>query len=296
MHKLATVGPIGGSFHSFRFQVASTGGEPAFVNLESDPAYCLRAKPLIRPLDEVGFYIGKRLITLPVNEQRFGYLDDPSGEIAEHVREVAAFNRRGENLNPRQLQTVVSSPLGIVAAYASGIGRYDSILPFGIPYGFENKDRFAKGVYIPIPQPQKIPVKSRYKTDMAVGPTQLLNGMKDEAVIDGVVLPRTPHPIKILTEVQEIGRSADGIRFFEGRATRLIGLKQLKELPGNTSILVYSEVYRLARMLRLPPQLLKHLFIGGDTLRTDDKSQLQEFGSLNKVHPWNLDQACRQGL
>ncbi len=296
MHKLANIDPIGGSFHPFRFQVESDGGEPTFVTLESNPAYCLRAKPMTRPLDEVSFYIGERLVTLPVSEQRFGYLDDPSGEIAVHVREVAAFNRRGENLDPRQLQTVVSSPLGIVAAYASGIGRYDSVLPLGIPYGFENKDRFAKGVYIPIPQPQKVSTKSGYKTDMAAGPTQLINGMKDEAMIDGVVLPRTPRPIKILTDVHEIGRSANGIRFLEGRATRLVGLKQLNELPEDTSILVYSEVYRLARMLRLPPKLLKRLFVGGDTVRTDDKSQLQNFGSLNKIHPFNLDQACRQGI
>ena len=157
MSNLATIEPIPGSSHPFRFQIEGAAREPAFLDLAPNHDYHLMASQITRPLDEVTFWIGNRIMVLPVNEQRFGYPNDPSGQKVQQLREVAAFNRWGIERDQPELQIVIGSPLSAVSAYSVGIGRYEPVVQCGWPYKFKNVvdpsttpptviDQFAEGV------------------------------------------------------------------------------------------------------------------------------------------------------
>ena len=150
---------------------------------------------------------------------------------------------------------------------------------------------------MPKPQPQEKVVRtSAYKTELPPLVTRLYNGMADEAIIGGVALPRTPQPIQVLTETRALGRSANGIRFVEGRVLGLLGRSVLETLPDNASVVVSAEVFRRAQALKIPPQILRRMFVGGNVVRNGTNNQLPQFGSLNKIHKYNLHQACRQRI
>lgn len=308
MNKHTHVTPIGGSLHSFRFQVPGGPAEGArYTSVENHPDFNLRATAIVRHLGELAFRIGHATISVPVAEHQFGTLIDGDGGLTRRLQNIIHTNRQGITQDPATLRIVVASPLGAVGAYTSNIGRTENILPYGWPCGFRNIfdtstgtprviDQYATGVFIPRPTPKNPPKISPYRTALPPEQTTLLNGMKDEAIVGGVWVPRTPEPLSLITKTDNIGQSAEGIPFMTGTVVGLHGLDMLRQLPRDTSILVYSDVYRLAQRLDVPPAILERMFVGGQTQRGPTHTQLQSFGSLNKIHPSNLQQAVQYGL
>lgn len=305
MNELAEIIAMGGGAHPFQFKFLNEKGETSRARVFSDLSLNLRAETHPEPLGETTVFINGDASTIPVTEYRFGELQG-TPDLFRFLTGVVEANRTGATLLEPKVQLMISSPLGAIAACASGIGRGEEIFPCGWPLGFRNifdlsddipriTDRFATAVMVPKPNPQKRPGNA-YRTSLPKKPTVLLNAMKDEAIVNGKLVPRTPNPLSLRLATTEIGRTASGVPFVEAEILGVNGLRRILTLPENISLLVYSEVYRLAKLLSLPPKLLRRMFIGDQTKRGTDHSQLQSFQGLAKIHPYNLTQACRIGF
>ncbi len=307
MNELAEIIATGGGGHHFSFRLLDENGELKRTQIFSDLSLSMRAAtdPNPKPIGETTVFINGSASTLPVTEYRFGNLEG-TDDMFRLLKGVIEANRIGATLEEPRMQCIVGSPLGAVAAYASGFGPGEDILPYGWPLGFRNvfdlsgdvpriTDRFATAVMIPKPNPQERPGNA-YQTSLPKKPTTLLNAMKDEAIVDGKLVPRAPNPLSLRLTTTEIGKTASGVLFVEAQIVGVNGLRRILSLPENTSLLVYSEVYRLAKFLNLPPKLLRRMFIGDNTERGTHGSQLQSFQGLSKIHPSNLRQACRIGF